>query len=143
MIARSGGGPVGPYSAVLRVGTWVVTSGQVGAIPGADGTPQIVPGGVDAELHQALSNLDGVLRHEGAGLADVVKATVFLTDIDDYAAMNRIWTETFAAPRPTRSAVAVSALPLGARVEVEAWAFRPSPSQASSATGGAPPDHPG
>lgn len=156
-MSAGGGRPVGPYSPVVEAGTWIITSGQVGAVPGADGSPRIVPGGFDAELRQALSNLAGVLADGGAGLAQVVKATVYLTDIGDYAAMNRIWIEAFSAPRPARSAVAVAALPLGARVEVEAWAFRRPPAQAPSttdssadtpsatpsATRDAPPDHPG
>jgi 2-iminobutanoate/2-iminopropanoate deaminase len=72
-----------------------------------------------------MANLRGVLAAEGATLADVVKATVFLVDMDDFALMNQIWVEEFADDRPARSAVAVAALPLGARVEVEAWAYRP------------------
>lgn len=117
--------PVGPYSPVLRVGEWVVTSGQVGVAPGADGAPSLVEGGTVAELRQALANLAEVLGRQGATLADVVKTTVFLVDMADYSAVNEVWTEVFAEHRPTRSAVAVVALPLGARVEVEAWAHGP------------------
>lgn len=122
MSAPQGGRPVGPYSPVTRAGEWVVTSGQVGAVPGPDGKPSLVEGGTVAQLRQALENLKGVLGAEGATLADVVKTTVFLTDMADYAALNEVWIETFPEPRPTRSAVAVAALPLGAQVEVEAWA---------------------
>jgi 2-iminobutanoate/2-iminopropanoate deaminase len=118
--------PVGPYSPVLRAGEWVVSSGQVGLVTGADGVPALAEGGVVAELGQALANLADVLGREGATLAQVVKATVFLVDMADYAAMNEVWTEVFGDHRPTRSAVAVAALPLGARVEVEAWAHAPT-----------------
>jgi len=117
--------PVGPYRPVVRAGEWVVTSGQLGLAPGPDGAPALVPGGTVGELRQALANLQTVLAAEGAGLADVVKTTVFLADIDDFAALNEVWVATFPAPRPARSAVAVAALPLGARVEVEAWARVP------------------
>jgi len=150
--AARAGRPVGPYSPVTRAGTWVVTSGQVGAVPGPDGTPRLVSGGIESELGQALTNLEGVLGLEGAGLADVKKATVFLIDMEDYAVMNRIWIDAFADPKPARSAVAVVALPLGARVEVEAWAFRPPPAHTSAspsagASGGTSgdtlPDHAG
>jgi 2-iminobutanoate/2-iminopropanoate deaminase len=114
--------PVGPYSPVLRAGEWIVTSGQVGVAPGPDGTPALVDGGTVAELRQALTNLAAVLAGEGVTLAEVVKTTVFLLDMADYPAVNEVWTEVFAGHRPTRSAAAVVALPLGARVEVEAWA---------------------
>ncbi len=117
--------PVGPYAPVRRAGDWVVTSGQVGARPGPDGTPALVEGGTLAELRQALANLAEVLATEGAGLPDVVKTTLFLVDMAEFGAVNQVWTEVFGDHRPTRSAVAVAALPLGARVEVEAWAHRP------------------
>ena len=124
-VSGPAGPPVGPYSPVLRAGDWVVTSGQVGVAPGPDGRPTLVRGGTVAELRQALDNLTGVLEVHGATLADVVKTTVFLVDMDDYAAVNEVWTAAFGEHRPTRSAVAVAALPLGARVEVEAWALAP------------------
>lgn len=117
--------PVRPYAPALRAGEWVVTSGQVGTVPGSDGTPQLVPGGTVAELRQALSNMSEALGSEGATLADVVKATVYLADMSDYPAMNEVWVEIFAGRRPTRSAVGVAGLPLGARVEIEAWAHVP------------------
>ena len=110
--------PVGPYTPVMRAGDWLVVSGQVGV---ADG--QLVTGGVEAELRQALANMAALLESEGASLADVVKTTVYLRHIDDYSAMNEAYVKVFGEHRPARSAVAVSALPLGALVEVEAWAF--------------------
>ncbi|MGH8981928.1 MAG: RidA family protein [Acidimicrobiales bacterium] len=122
MTASAGGRPVGPYRPVVRAGDWIVTSGQIGAVPGPDGAPALVEGGTAAQLRQALTNLEGVLGAEGATLADVVKTTVFLLDMSEYALLNEVWIATFAAPRPARSAVGVASLPLGARVEVEAWA---------------------
>jgi 2-iminobutanoate/2-iminopropanoate deaminase len=103
----------------------VVTSGQLGTVAGPDGAPGLVEGGTVPQLRQALANLAAVLEREGASLADVVKATVFLVDLDEFAEVNGVWVEAFEAPRPARSAVGVAALPLGARVEVEAWALLP------------------
>jgi 2-iminobutanoate/2-iminopropanoate deaminase len=110
--------PVGPYTPVVRAGGWLVCSGQLGLRDGV-----IVDGGVAAQLTQAVANLDGLLRSEGASLASVVKTTVFLVDIADYGTMNDAYVAAFAGHRPARSAVAVAALPLGAVVEIEAWAW--------------------
>jgi 2-iminobutanoate/2-iminopropanoate deaminase len=110
--------PVGPYTPIVRAGDWLVVSGQVGLGEGG-----LVAGGVRAELRRALANLAALLEGEGASLADVAKTTVFLVDIDDYAAMNETYVDVFGDHRPARSAVAVAALPVGARVEVEAWAY--------------------
>ena len=110
--------PVGPYTPIVRAGDWLVVSGQLGLADGA-----LVTGGVGAQLAQALANLAGLLGGEGAALDDVVKTTVFLTDMDDYAEMNEAYTRAFGAHRPARSAVAVAGLPLAASVEVEAWAW--------------------
>ena len=109
---------VGPYTPVMRAGDWLVVSGQIGVRDGA-----LVTGGMQAELRHALDNLRAILEGEGASLADVVKTTVYLRHIDDYAPMNDIYTEAFGDHRPARAAVAVAGLPLGALVEVEAWAF--------------------
>ncbi len=117
------GVPVGPYSPAVRAGRWVVTSGQLGTVPGRDGRPVLVEGGTGPQLRQALANLAGVLSSRGVALADVVKATVFLVDMDDFSLVNEIWVAHLPAPPPARSAVGVAALPLGARVEVEAWAY--------------------
>ncbi len=120
--------PAGPYRPVVRAGDWVVTSGQIGAAPGPDGAPRLVEGGTAAQLRQVLTNVSDVLAEHGATLADVVKATVFLVDISEFALVNEIWAETWPEPRPARSAIGVAALPMGASVEVEAWAHRPATS---------------
>ena len=117
--------PVGPYSPVRRVGEWVITSGQVGIATADDGKVALVPGGTVPQLRQALQNVAEALAIEGATLADVVKTTLYVVDMGDYAAVNEVWIEYFTDHRPTRSAVAVAALPIGARVEVEAWAYAP------------------
>ena len=116
---------VGPYSPARRVGDWVITSGQVGLASEGNGKSALVPGGTVPELHQALQNVAEMLGIEGATLADVVKTTLYLVDMADFAAVNEVWVEYFTDNRPTRSAVAVAALPIGARVEVEAWAYAP------------------
>jgi 2-iminobutanoate/2-iminopropanoate deaminase len=116
---------VGPYSPVRRVGDWVITSGQVGIASDDDGKAALVSGGTVPQLRQALENVAAVLATEGATLANVVKTTLYLVDMGDFAAVNEVWVEYFTEDRPTRSAVAVAALPIGALVEVEAWAYAP------------------
>jgi 2-iminobutanoate/2-iminopropanoate deaminase len=117
--------PIGPYTPVVRAGPWLICSGQLGLDPGADG-PTLVEGGAAAQVAQALANAERLLAGEGAGVADVVKTTVFLTDMDDYADVNAAYVSFFAASgdhRPARSAVAVAGLPMGALAEVEVWAY--------------------
>ena len=105
---------VGPYSPVRRVGDWVVTSGQLGlATERRTARPGWSPAARSPELRQALQNVAEVLAVEGATLSDVVKTTLYLVDMADFAAVNEVWVEHFAENRPTRSAVAVAALPLG------------------------------
>ena len=110
--------PVGPYTPIVRAGDWLIVSGQVGI---AD--EQIVSGGTASELRQAIANLEAQLATHDATLADVVKTTVFLRHMSDYPDMNATYVELFGEHRPARSAIGVAELPLGALVEVEAWAF--------------------
>jgi 2-iminobutanoate/2-iminopropanoate deaminase len=107
---------VGPYTPIVRAGEWLVCSGQVGLKDGA------LVQGVKAQTSQAVANLRALLEGEGATLADVVKTTVFLQHISDYGDMNEAYSAAFGDHRPARSAVAVAGLPVGAMVEVEAWA---------------------
>ena len=111
--------PVGPYTPVVRAGEWLVVSGQVGL---ADG--KLVSGGLEDELRQAIANLRGHLEANGASLTDVVKTTVFLRHMSDYALMNEVYMAEFGDHRPARSAIGVAELPIGALVEIEAWAHR-------------------
>jgi 2-iminobutanoate/2-iminopropanoate deaminase len=117
--------PIGPYSPILRAGPWLITSGQLGLEP-ATTPPALVDGGVAAQLTQALANGERLLDGEGAAVHDVIKTTVFLTDMTEYAAVNDAYARFFGNHRPTRSVVGVAALPLGAQVEVELWAYRSS-----------------
>jgi 2-iminobutanoate/2-iminopropanoate deaminase len=132
--------PIGPYAPVRRVGDWVITSGQVGLATDASGAATLIEGGTIPQLHQALANVATVLGREGASLHDVVKTTLYLIDMDEFAAVNEVWVAYFTEDRPTRSAVAVAALPAGARVEVEAWAYVPA---ADTALEGVPVAAPG
>jgi len=108
--------PVGPYTPSIRAGETLYVSGQLGLV---DGT---LANGLDAQVRQAVANLATLVEAEGGTLSNVVKATVLLDSIDDYAAMNVAYTESFGDHRPTRAAFAVDALPLGALVEIEAIA---------------------
>lgn len=107
-----------PYRPVVRAGDWLVCSGQIGM---ADG--RLRDGGLKAELAQAVANLTAALEAEGASLSQVVKTTVFLLHMSDYDVMNVAYVEAFGDHRPARTAVAVAALPFGALVELEAWAY--------------------
>ena len=108
-----------PYTPAIRVGDWVIVSGQIGLVDG-----DLVSGGFDAELSQALANLAARLAEVDATMADVVKTTVFLRHMADYARMNELYCAAFGDHRPARSAVGVAELPIGALFEVEAWARR-------------------
>ena len=108
--------PIGPYSPILQAGEWFITSGQIGLHDG-----ELVSGGLEVELAQIFQNLKALLAVEGLTLQNIVKTTVFLVDINDYQLMNTIYMQEFGSHRPT-FAVAVAALPLGAVVEIEAWA---------------------
>jgi 2-iminobutanoate/2-iminopropanoate deaminase len=109
--------PAGPYTPAVRVGGWLICSGQLGV---RDGT---LVEGLGPQVTQALANVRALLGAEGATLASVVKTTVFLTDIGDYASMNEAYIAAFGDHRPARSAIAVAGLPLGGLVEIEAWAW--------------------
>ena len=110
---------IGPYSAGIRSGQFIFTAGQLGIDPQ---TGELVPGGIEAETRQALTNLKHVLEAGGVSLAEVVKTTVFLGDINDFSRMNAVYAEFFTQNPPARSAVQVAALPKGGAVEIEAVA---------------------
>lgn len=102
---------------MVRAGEWLAVSGQIGVAQGA------LVDGLEAQVVQALANLESVLATEGATLAQVVKTTVYLRDMGDFDAMNGVYAETFGDSRPARATVAVAGLPLGAVVEIDAWAY--------------------
>lgn len=111
--------PVGAYTPIVRAGDWLIVSGQVGM--GTEG--QLVAGGTAGELRQAIKNLAAQLATMDARLDQVVKTTVFLRHMSDYPVMNQVYIEGFGDHRPARSAVGVAELPIGALVEIEAWAW--------------------
>ena len=112
---------VGPQSPAVEAGDLVYFSGQ---IPIDSVTGKIIEGDIKAQTSQCLKNLSNVLDASGATSDDVVKTTVYLTDMADYAAVNEVYGEYFKAPYPARTAIAVCALPLGAKVEIEVIAKR-------------------
>ena len=111
---------IGPYSQAIRLEHFVFTAGQVGFDPA---TMEIVEGGIEAETRQVLTNLKNVLESASSGLNFVVKTTVFLQDMGDFANMNAVYAEFFPENPPARSTVAVAALPKGALVEIECVAL--------------------
>jgi 2-iminobutanoate/2-iminopropanoate deaminase len=111
--------PIGPYSQAIRSGKWLFCSGQGAMDPK---TSELVNADVTAETEQTLQNLGNVLRKAGFDYDDVVKTTVFLVDMNDFAEMNAVYATYFERVKPARSTVAVKALPRGIRVEIEAIA---------------------
>ena len=114
-------GAVGPYSQGVRAGEFVFTGGQLGLVPGAK---DFAGPDIESQTRQALQNLQAVLEAGGSCLQHVVKTTVFLADMGEFARMNAVYAEFFTENPPARSAVQAAALPLGGRVEIEAIAQR-------------------
>src|SRR5574344_2327915 len=112
---------IGPYSQAIEVNGFVFASGQIPVDPA---TGNFVEGGVKEQTRQCLTNTKHVLEAAGTDLSHVVKTTVYLDSMDDFAAMNEVYAEFFAQPYPARSAVAVDKLPKGALVEVEVLAAK-------------------
>lgn len=123
VVAENAPKAIGPYSAAIKAGHFVFTSGQLGINPTSGA---LVDGGVEAETRQVLTNLSHVLQAAGTSLGNIVKTTVFLRDINDFARMNAIYAEFFTETPPARSAFQVAALPKGAAVEIEAVAVLPA-----------------
>ena len=112
---------VGPYSQAIRTEGFVFTAGQIAIDPG---TGKLVEGDIREQTNRVIANLKEVLAAAGTDFSNVVKATVFLSDINDFAEFNRAYAEYFPSEPPARSAFQVAALPLGARVEIEMIAIR-------------------
>ena len=107
---------IGPYSQAIKVGNLIYTSGQIPIDP-ATGT--LVAGGIKEQTRQSLLNVQAILKEAGISMSSVVKTTVFMADMSDFADMNAVYAEFFTEPYPARSAVALKALPKGALVEIE------------------------
>lgn len=112
---------IGPYSQAIEVNGFVYASGQLPIDPATGSFPE---GGVKEQTRQSILNVKAILEEAGLALSNVVKTTVYLADMDDFAAMNEVYSQFFAQPFPARSAIAVKALPKGALVEVEVVAAR-------------------
>ena len=108
--------PVGPFSQAITIGGFIYCSGTVGQDPA---TGKLVAGGIAAETERIFQNLLAVLNAAGKGFDDVVRASVYLTKMSDYAALNGIYAKHFSQPFPARTVIAVAALPLGACVEID------------------------
>lgn len=113
---KSAPSAIGPYSQAIQVGNLVYTSGQIPIDPS---TGSFVEGGIKEQTRQSLSNVQAILREAGLTMNDVIKTTVFMADMNDFAEMNSVYAEFFSNPYPARSAVAVKTLPKGALVEIE------------------------
>ena len=112
---------IGPYSVAIESGDLVFVSGQ---IPLDSGTGKLVEGDIAAQAKQSLENLKIILATAGLSFAHVVKTTIFLTDMGDFAAVNEVYKAFVGEPYPARSTIAVAALPMGAKVEIETIAAR-------------------
>ena len=112
---------IGPYSQAIEANGLIITSGQLPIDPA---TGEFAPGGIKEQTRQSLKNAKAILEEAGIGLGNVMKTTVFLSDMNDFAAMNEVYAEFFSEPFPARSAIAVKTLPKNALVEVECIAAK-------------------
>ncbi len=119
---RKAGAPVGPYSQGIKTGNFIFVAGEKGIDPE---TGRIVEGGLNNQTRQTLENIKFILEAAGASMAEVVKAVVYLDDLDDFEAMNKVYKEYFTQNPPVRTCVEVSRLPANANVEIEVIAVVP------------------
>ena len=117
---------IGPYSQAIEANGMIFASGQIPIDPA---TGQFVEGGIQEQTRQALTNARNILQAAGTDMENVIKTTVYLSDIHNFAAMNEVYTQFFTEPFPARSAVAVKDLPKGALVEIEVLAIKPDNSK--------------
>ena len=106
---------IGPYSQAMQVGDMLYTSGQIALTPAGE----MIDGDIHDQAHQVLKNLGAVLAEAGASYSDVIKTTIFLSDMDDFLAVNTVYAKYFGDHKPARSTVAVRTLPMHAKVEIE------------------------
>ncbi len=112
---------IGPYSQGVQIGDLIYTAGQIPLVPA---TGKLIEGGIEEQTQQVMQNLANILEAAGSSLAHVVKTTIFVTNLGDFAAINKVYGSFFADNPPARSTVQVAALPLGASVEIEAVAIK-------------------
>jgi len=121
-LEATGAAAIGPYSHGMKVNGLVFLSGQT---PVDSATGRLVDGGIEAQVRQCFRNLGAVLEGAGLKLDDVIKCNVFLTDMNDFSAMNSVYANHFSKPYPARTTIGVASLPLGANVEIEMIAIAP------------------
>ena len=121
IITEKAPGAIGPYSQAIEANGLVYTSGQLPIDPG---TGAFAPGGIQEQTHQSLKNIKAILEAAGTGMHKIIKTTVYLSDMSNFAAMNEVYAQYFQAPYPARSAVAVKDLPKAALVEIEVIATK-------------------
>jgi 2-iminobutanoate/2-iminopropanoate deaminase len=114
---------IGPYSQAVQIGDLIYTAGQIPLVPE---TGKLIEGGIEEQTRQVMQNLANILEAAGSSLAHVVKTTIFVTNLGDFAAINKVYGSFFAGDPPARSTVQVAALPLGASVEIEVVAIKAS-----------------
>ena len=113
-------GAIGPYSQGIKIGGWIYSAGQISLVPE---TGELITGDVKDHARQVLNNIKGILESSGAGFENVIKTTIYLANLNDFAAVNEVYGEYFRKPYPARSTVQVAALPKGAPVEIEVVAY--------------------
>lgn len=121
IITEKAPGAIGPYSQAIEANGLVYTSGQLPIDPS---TGAFAPGGIQEQTHQSLKNIKAILEAAGTGMNKIIKTTVYLSDMSNFAAMNEVYAQYFQAPYPARSAVAVKDLPKAALVEIEVIATK-------------------
>lgn len=114
---------IGPYSQAVQIGDLIYTAGQIPLVPE---TGKLIEGDIEEQTRQVMQNLANILEAAGSSLAHVVKTTIFVTNLGDFAAINKVYGSFFAGDPPARSTVQVAALPLGASVEIEVVAIKAS-----------------
>jgi len=112
---------IGPYSQAVQVGDFVYTAGQIPLVPE---TGKLIEGGIEEQTRQVMQNLAHILEAAGSSLAHIVKTTIFVTNLADFAAINKVYGSFFVGDPPARSTVQVAALPVGANIEIEVVAIR-------------------
>lgn len=110
---------IGPYSQAIRIGDFLYTSGQISLDPE---TMEMITGEIEVETEKVLKNIQAILKADGLDLNNIIKTTVYLTDLSEFARMNQVYEKFFADTKPARACVQVAALPKGAKVEIDAVA---------------------
>ena len=107
---------IGPYSQAIRIGDFLYTSGQISLDPK---TMQMITGDIEVETEKVLKNIEAILKEDGLNLNNIIKTTVYLTDLSEFARMNQVYEKFFTDTKPARACVQVAALPKGAKVEID------------------------